>query len=47
MPAKGEDGKKLTEAEAEPKRLIRCSLQWWSDDDKIVKNRDYVQMRDP
>lgn len=43
----GENGEKLSKEEAPPKRLIGCTLMWWNDKDKIVKNHDYVQLRDP
>lgn len=39
-------GKHLTKDEAPHKRLLGCSLMWWDDDDKIVRNHDYSQMSD-
>ena len=45
--AKGADGKRLEKEEAPPQKLIGCTLMWWNDKDKIVKNHEYAQMRDP
>lgn len=41
-----ETGKHLTKEEAPHKRLLGCSLMWWNDDDKIVRNHGYSQMSD-
>ncbi|KAF1982324.1 hypothetical protein K402DRAFT_424603 [Aulographum hederae CBS 113979] len=42
-----DSGKRLKKEEAPPKKLIGCTLMWWDEDDKIVKNHDYVQTREP
>ena len=41
------DGKKVPKEKAPPRKLLGCTLMWWNDKDKIVKNHDYVQQRDP
>ncbi|KAL8655194.1 MAG: hypothetical protein Q9210_001039 [Variospora velana] len=46
-PAKDENGNRLKKEDALPKKLLGCTLQWWDEDDKIVKNHDYVQHREP
>ena len=46
-PALGGDGQRLAVEEATPMKLIGCTLMWWNDKDKIVKNHDYTHARDP
>ncbi|MCJ1248640.1 hypothetical protein MMC30_005858 [Trapelia coarctata] len=45
--ALGQDGKRMSKEEAPPKKLIGCTLMWWNDKDKIVKNHDYTHAREP
>ncbi|KAI9648097.1 hypothetical protein NHQ30_002726 [Ciborinia camelliae] len=40
-----ETGKRLAKEEAELKKLVGCTLMWW-EDDKIVRNHDYVQLKE-
>ena len=42
----GPDGKRLKKEEASPKKLIGCTLMWWNKNDKIVRNHEYMQLRD-
>ena len=42
----GSDGKRLKKEEALPKKLVGCTLMWWNKNDKIVKNHEYIQMKD-
>ena len=37
-------GKKIAKEEADPKKLVGCTLMWW-EDGKIVRNHDYVQQK--
>lgn len=46
-PALGQGGKRLSKEEAPPAKLIGCTLMWWNDEDKIVKNHDYTHVREP
>jgi hypothetical protein len=43
----GPDGKRLSKEESRPVKLIGCTLMWWNDKDKIVKNHEYMQGREP
>lgn len=38
-------GAKIAKEDATPKKLVGCTLMWW-EDGKIVRNHDYVQMKD-
>lgn len=29
-----------------PKRLVGCTLMWWDDSDRIVRNHEYVQVKE-
>ena len=40
-----ESGRRLKEEETELKRLLGCTLMWW-EDDKIVRNHDYVLIKE-
>ena len=42
-PALDKDGKRVERDEAEPRKLKGCTLVWWNERDKIVRNHDYVQ----
>ena len=44
--ALGPDGKPLRKEEARPKKATGCTQMWWNDNDKIVKNHEYMQARD-
>ncbi|MCJ1267764.1 hypothetical protein MMC22_007650 [Lobaria immixta] len=44
--AKGPDGKRLSKEEARPQKLIGCTLMWWNDQDKIIRNHEYMQVRE-
>lgn len=44
--AKGPDGKRLHKDEARPQKLIGCTLMWWNDQDKIIRNHEYMQVRE-
>ncbi len=45
--AKGSDGQKLKKEGGLPQKMIGCTLMWWNDKDKIIKNHEYAHMRDP
>lgn len=45
--AQGPDGKRLEKEKAPPKKVIGCTLMWWSDKDKIIRNHEYAQLREP
>ncbi|TID12798.1 hypothetical protein E2P81_ATG09750 [Venturia nashicola] len=40
-----ETGMKLSKEEATEKRLVGCTLMWW-EDDLIVRNHDYVHLKE-
>lgn len=40
-----ETGEKIAKEDASPKKLVGCTLMWW-EDGKIVRNHDYVQMKE-
>lgn len=37
---------RLSREKAVPKKLVGCTLMWWDDGDKIVRNHEYVQVRE-
>ena len=45
--AKGSGGEKLMKDEGLRHKMIGCTLMWWSDRDKIVKDHEYFHLRDP
>lgn len=45
--AQGPDGEWLKREHAHPKKLIGCTLMWWNDQDKIIRNYEYMHMREP
>ncbi|KAL8712552.1 MAG: hypothetical protein Q9225_006913 [Loekoesia sp. 1 TL-2023] len=45
-PAKDQHGARLAKEHTPPKKAVGCTLMWWKND-KIVKNHDYYQPRDP
>ena len=46
IPGLGPDGQKLSKQESKPVKLLGCTLMWWNDKDKIVKNHEYMQPRE-
>ena len=42
----GENGETLKREHAPPKKIIGCTLMWWDKGDKIVKNHEYMQLKD-
>lgn len=44
--AVGSDRRRLSKEEVMPKKLVGCTLMWWDDGVKIVKNHEYVQVKD-
>ncbi|ATZ50281.1 hypothetical protein BCIN_05g06490 [Botrytis cinerea B05.10] len=40
-----ETGERLPKEKTEMKKLVGCTLMWW-EDEKIVRNHDYVQVKD-
>lgn len=44
--AVGADGGNLSREKVVPKRLVGCTLMWWDDRDMIVRNHEYVQVRE-
>lgn len=46
-PALQHDGKRLSKEEVPPSKLIGCTLMWWNDKDKIMKNHVSTQVREP
>lgn len=46
-PGLDETGKRPSKRDAKAAKIIGCTLMWWNDKDKIIRNHDYVQQRDP
>lgn len=44
--ALGTDGERLSREEGPAKKLMGCTLMWWNDEDKIVRNHEYTQVRE-
>ncbi|TGO36572.1 hypothetical protein BHYA_0121g00330 [Botrytis hyacinthi] len=40
-----ETGERLPKEKTELKKLVGCTLMWW-EDDLIIRNHDYVQLKD-
>ncbi|KAL8950201.1 MAG: hypothetical protein Q9222_003748 [Ikaeria aurantiellina] len=42
----GSNGDVLKKEHAPPKRMMGCTLMWWNNDDKIIRQHEYAQVRD-
>lgn len=41
-----DNGEPLQKEEATPKKMMGCTLMWWNDNDKIIRNHEYAQVKD-
>lgn len=39
-----DSGEQVSKEDAPLKKVLGCTLMWWDDDNKIVKNHDYIQI---
>lgn len=46
-PLVGADGTKVSKEEGILTKVVGCTLAWWDDDDKMVRNHDYWRVPGP
>ena len=44
--AKDAEGNRYEKKDAPVHKLIGCTLIWWNEKDKIIRNHEYMQVRD-
>ena len=40
------EGERLKKEDAPLKKMIGCTLMWWNDDDKIIRDHEYLQAKE-
>ena len=43
--AVGPEGERLRKEDAPSKKMIGCTLMWWNEHDKIIRNHEYYQVK--